>query len=597
MNTSAGSRIAKPDLFPFDSIRNGQADFLEDARTCMKDNVCLVAMAPTGTGKTAVSLTAALEYSLQTDGIVFFLTSRQSQHMAALDTLTRMSREGEIHCLDLISREDMCLAKRGEIPPCAAGIRCFFMDRGPGDVLSKIFERPLPVRKLREVCKREGVCPYRTVRNGMNLADIIVCDYNPVFVDDTTSVLSRINQSDIVLIVDEAHNLPDRVMDAYSASLHIGQLEAAIKSIPEFKEDLEVLYSIARGIIRKSDEKFLDPAVLDAAMRERCGVDLAGLRGEMESVLPAGCRYGHRQLMKFLRLWDSFGKGAIRFATRDTLEIRLIDPGIITAPVFQNVRRALLMSATLHPPEIYAELLGIRRYICREYPSPFPPENRKILAAGGVTTLMRRRSKLMYRAISSKISLVSRSVPGNIIAFFPSYRLMENVKDHFLETEKGREVLIEKREYSRNEKEAIIHRLASRDNIILLAAIGGSFSEGVDFSDNIISGVIVVGVPLSPPSMVKESMERYLSRRYGHSMAHRMVTVYPAVSRVLQAAGRAIRSERDRAVIVLLDERYMRPSLQANFPSDFKVEISNDLEGAIREFFNERLHSNYAPYR
>jgi len=210
---------------------------------------------------------------------------------------------------------------------------------------------------------------------------------------------------------------------------------------------------------------------------------------------------------------------------------------------------------------------------------------------------MRRRSKLMYRAISSKISLVSRSVPGNIIAFFPSYRLMENVKDHFLETENGREVLIEKREYSRNEKEAIIHRLASRDNIILLATIGGSFSEGVDFSDNIISGVIVVGVPLSPPSMVKESMERYLSRRYGHSMAHRMVTVYPAVSRVLQAAGRAIRSERDRAVIVLLDERYMRPSLQANFPSDFKVEISNDLEGAIREFFNERLHSNYAPYR
>lgn len=585
MSASADYGITKMDLFPFNSIRKGQTDFLDDARHCMKEGLCLLAMAPTGTGKTAVSLTAALEYSLQSGGKVVFLTSRQSQHMAALSTIARIGRKWELKCLDMISKEDMCLANRGEIPPCAAGHRCFFMERDPEDVLAKIFEKPLPVRKLMEICKREGVCPYMAARSGLNQADVVVCDYNLIFGDGTPTISSRIKQSDLVLIVDEAHNLPDRVMDAHSAALHIGQLEAAVKSIPEFRDDLEILFSVVNKIIEKTDEKILDAAVLDTVIKERCGVDCTGLWEEMESLLPADRMHSHRQLMKFLRLWNSFGKGALRFATRDTLEIRLIDPGIITAPVFHNVRRSLLMSATLHPPAMYAELLGIRRYICREYQSSFPPENRQILAVGGVTTLMRKRSQLMYRAISSKISIISKSIPGNIVAFFPSYRLMDHVKQYYLQTETNRDILIEKREYSRNEKESIIHMLSSRNNIILMAVVGGSFSEGVDFRDNIIQGVIIVGFPLNPPSLVSSYMERYLGQKYGQSNAHRMVTMYPAVSKVLQAAGRAIRSERDRAVIVLLDDRYLMQSLQAYFPSDFKIEASLDLEKEIGEFF------------
>ncbi len=143
---------------------------------------------------------------------------------------------------------------------------------------------------------------------------------------------------------------------------------------------------------------------------------------------------------------------------------------------------------------------------------------------------------------------------------------------------------MERREFGKNEKEAMISDLRRDRSALLMATIGGSFAEGVNFSDNLLSSVVVAGFPFSPPTMEGEVMKSRFEKRYGARKAILYVSTYPAVSRVLQAAGRAIRSEFDRATMVLLDERYLMPSMQSAFPEDFRIEKVGDLGATLQVF-------------
>jgi DNA excision repair protein ERCC-2 len=151
---------------------------------------------------------------------------------------------------------------------------------------------------------------------------------------------------------------------------------------------------------------------------------------------------------------------------------------------------------------------------------------------------------------------------------------------------------MERREFGKNEKEAMISDLRRDRNALLMATIGGSFAEGVNFNDNLLSSIVVAGFPFSPPTMEGEVMKSRYEKRYGARKAIMYVSTYPAISRVLQAAGRAIRSEFDRAAVVLLDERYLMPTMQSAFPDDFHIEKAGDLGAKLHQF-----HSNEAGHR
>lgn len=587
-----------PDLFPYDSPRKGQDQFLENARECIENRIHLLAHAPTGLGKTAVSLSAALEMTLNDDGFVFFLTSRQSHHNIAIETLKKIWKRRHVGTVDLVGRPDMCLSRRGNGKvPCTESEDCYFLHGKVKEASDRILRQPMHVRESTHMCLKSGCCPHLAAMSALRTADIAICDYNQVFGNAESSLLGRTDrkESETVLIVDEGHNLPGRIMENNTGILTEARIRSAMQlpALASFREDLMALVGIIEDLSAgPNTQVHLIEDDLDSRLRSSCGIDSRGLAGEMASALGEKEYSRNRDLIEPLDLWNRFGDASVRFVDKKARKIvsKLVDPSLVSRPIFEDSRCGLIMSATLHPPEMFADLLGLQaRFACYHYESPFPRENRLLLQVGGVSSRFKTRSARTYESVSRKIMDVCTCTPGNVAAFFPSYDFMGKTESFLRDLRIPKRMVIEKREYGRNEKNAILANLGEERNALLMAAINGSFSEGVDFRDNLLSAVIIVGFPLNPPSPEAEAMKQRMEKTFGKKKANLYVNFYPAVSKVLQAAGRAIRSEHDRAAIVLIDDRYFLPSTRAAFPEDFQGVGTNVPDDILECFFSRPI--------
>jgi DNA excision repair protein ERCC-2 len=582
----AGRRAG--DLFPYERARDGQKEFLADAREALSSSLTLVAHAPTGLGKTAVGLTAALEAA--EGGAVIYLTARQSQHMAVVETMRVILRRENLRCVDLIAMEDMCLAtKKDAGVPCQRGDACYFRDRKRiAEAAKRILQYPLHAQESVRTCLRLGACPYHAAMEAAREADLVVCDYNQLFSMESDDILTRAcrDPARAIAVVDEAHNLPQRIMEAGSADLEATELLRRSRSLRSrrFRPELEALGRLAQRAERGRIDRFwLSDHVLD-----RCDHPLVEVVDAMEK---HAAITGDAPLMEVtlaLRNWTRFGEESVRYADGyGGLHCRFISPGLVASDVIGRLRACLLMSGTLYPPQHFAEVLGIGdRCGCRAYPSPFPKENRLMLAVGGVTTRYDRRSPAMFASMAARVTEACRHVPGNVAAFFPSYEVLKWVQENLEQSPGGKRLVVEKREFGKHEREAILADLRSGADALLLAPVTGSLAEGIDFSDNLLSGVIVAGVPYAPPSPESEEMQARLEKRMGRQQAILRVSTYPALTKVLQAAGRAIRSETDRAAILLLDDRFARNGLRGALPQDMTLVPSLDLGAELDQFFS-----------
>ena len=577
-------------LFPFAHVREGQRQFLEDARACVANKVHLLAHAPTGLGKTAVALAASLECT-HGDGITFFLTARQSQHNAALETARYIWRRCRIGVVDIISREDSCLCnKPGGRPPCMESQDCYFLDEERIDkAANRLLEYPLHVTEAQRLCLRLGACPYLAARKAVRYADLVVADFNQAFsLDCDLMGGSGRDAEHTVLVVDEAHNLPGRIMENRSTSIKRSTVNAALRSTgnKSFKLAFRALMDhLDRCCFEKSGPLQMED--LDDALRDACSLDSAKLGSQLHDYYGDRIRGSIKETADFLVAWGRDGKGSVRFAdsTDGSLHCRFLEPGLIASAVVEQCRCSIFMSGTLHPPEMFAELLGIRDMaVCRRYPSPFPPQNRRILVDETVTSRYDRRDDNMYQSMAVRIAQVCDSVPGNVMAFLPSYEFLGNVELHLRNGTVGKRIVSERRGMVKAERDAMLLTLRGETPCLMLATTSGSFAEGIDIPDNLISSVVVAGLPLAPPSVESEELMARLSARHGGRKAMMYVRIYPAVTKVLQAAGRGIRSETDRASIILLDDRYLSDSVLAALPSDFRPVKAEDLSLQLREF-------------
>jgi len=242
------------DLFPYNKVRDGQREFLADARETLSSSLTLVAHAPTGLGKTAVGLTASLETS--GEGVVVYLTARQSQHMAVVETMRSIIRRRNLSGVDLIAREDMCLATRKDAgTPCQRGETCYFRDRKRiGDAAKRLLQYPLHAQEAVRTCLRLGACPYHAALEAAREADLVVCDYNQLFSMESDDILTRTcrDPTQAIAVVDEAHNLPQRIMEAGSADLDATELLRRSRSLRarRFRPELEALGRLAQNAER-----------------------------------------------------------------------------------------------------------------------------------------------------------------------------------------------------------------------------------------------------------------------------------------------------------------------------------------------------------
>jgi len=542
------------DLFPFPAPRHGQRDLLRDARECTSSGDVLVAHAPTGLGKTAVALTASLEASLRDGGRTVFLTPRQSQHQAVIGTVKMLPRN--VRTVDLLSRETMCPLSR---PVCLEGRRCHLQaERRMAQCAREILQRPLHAQELIALCLRRGACPYLTARIALNGADLVVGDVSRAFGDLPDVIRFQGTSRPQRLVVDEAHNLPGRVMDMFSKEL----------VLPREGDPLEGVWE----------------RMLSKGHRVIPRMELRQLIEEMDLPSEEELEGTH----DFLRDWNRFGDASVRVAFPDErrISLRFLEPGLVVNSVLEHCASAILMSGTLYPPEVFATRLGLKDAVCRSYPSPFDPARRLAVVVPDVGTRYRERCSQRTADMASRISELSSAVPGNVMVFLPSYAYLSAIYRELRRTGQRKSLLAERPGTTKAERDGLAQRLLGGGEVLMLCNIHGSFSEGVDFPAGCLSAVMVAGLPIPPPSLERAEMMARASRGLGDEKARTFLDTYEALSKVLQACGRAIRREEDRAAVVLMDPRYKDGRVMRLMPPDL-VLSDGDPVTLLNDFFRQ----------
>lgn len=623
--------IVKMNLFPFNRIREGQKEFLDDARNAVKSGKHLVAHAPTGIGKTAASVAAALEYALEYNKTVVFLTPKHTQHTIVVDTLKAIKKRYGTefvavdiigkqwtcphHVRDLDSREfnEFCRAqKKDERCKYYNNVRKRRLSKNAKKIIEKIRSEPMHSEEVSLICGENLLCPYEVCIEAGKDAAFIVCDYFHLFSPPVRKAfLFKLNKplENMILIIDEAHNLPDRVRKLLSYKLSEHTLKGAVKEAnfldfehlsDAFREITKVLKEIGSGM-KKNEERLVKKDEFIEAVKEKTDtqyeelIDSAQELGEEVLKIPNRHRSYAKNVGRFLEEWCGGDLGYVRIMRRQeaySLSYTCLDPSLSSSKVFEDARSSISMSGTLVPLQMYADVLGLdpERTILREYSSPFPKENRLVLVTLGVTTKYSERSEFMYKKYAAMISRLAKEIPGNIAVFFPSYFILETVKAELEKLNPGKNILSERQDMKKDDRIQLYNQLAnSTRGSLLLGVQAGSMSEGVDYANNILNGVIVVGLPLEIPNLETKSLIEYYDFKYERGRDYGYI--YPAMNRALQAAGRCIRSETDKGAIVLMDERFKWRNYAECFPSDFEFIVTEIPEKYVRRFFSDERHT------
>ncbi|HWG90457.1 MAG TPA: ATP-dependent DNA helicase, partial [Candidatus Thermoplasmatota archaeon] len=646
---------AGADLFPYSTIREGQRQFIRDVMEAAKTRSHLVANAPTGLGKTVSTLAPLLAYALENKKRVFFLTSKQSQHKIAVDTLKAIRQKSGLPFVvsDIIGKQDMCPRREARelfSKQFAEFCRREMIDRqcsyynqnleNQGTPALRVLKaRPHHVEEAVISCTDFGVCPHATALDLAAQAHVVVCDYNYFFSDlrETITERLKIDLSDILLVVDEAHNLPERIRDHLSLELNDFTLEEALEDARDLGDRrletvLEGFKELLFQMLESPPQANVDKAVLAEAEAvagggrggnpanaderyvqkdefiERVNKMLAAGRRTLThldydsflSEVKAGCEEFEKEFKEearglgaareFLQNWKRERFGLARILTRGTaptLHYKILDPSVLSRPVFDSIHASVVMSGTLHPMEMYRDVLGLdpKRTRTAYYDSPFPKANRLLLIDNQVSTAYTDRTPEMFDRIAQHLCAVANEVPGNAAAFFPSYSILEEVRRHVPRYLK-KELIVEEREHDKAAKERLVQDIRDMpEDALLMGVQGGSLSEGYDYEGNLLKAVVIVGLPFAAPSLDVQSLIGYYEQKFGQGAGRDYAYVYPTMNRVLQAAGRSIRTPTDKGVIVLMDKRFSWSSYRRCYPRDFVPRETGDIQGEMRRFW------------
>jgi len=627
---------------------------MEASAKTLLEGRTIIAEAPTGLGKTAAVIAASVYAARCSENIskILFLTGRQSQHRIVVDTLLALNERlppevPKVSVVDLIGRESMC----GKLD---IQRQCYCEDDGSPQALSSrrarlrqwIRDRPRHVEETIKRGRAEGSCPYHCSIEAARDAEIIVMDYNHVFVESVSrSSLSSmsVDLDSTILIVDEAHNLPDRIRMGLELRLTKKMVNAARFEMEEHEETLERDGASDNDLMRVGSsiaamrrlggemERWMSAGVKRLEENEEKDMIVSSsellqvFRSSLSSSLEGdGWEKGMSGLMKILaevrveesdndedpetscsrlfsfldilRRFESSEAMALVFdllADQGRVTSCLLDPSVISSELISDCAGSILMSGTLHPTSMYVDTLGIDRdsSIQMAYSSPFPPDRRPVIIASDVTTRYAERGEINTKKIRDHIGAVLDSTPGNVAVFTISYGILEDILEDRSWVNKSFKIKEEDPDMGKADVSRVLKSLeeGNRRNV-LFGVMGGRFSEGVDYSGGVLSAAICVGLPLPPPSSRQSATLEYMSQRFGREKGWRYAAGQPAVNSVLQAIGRPIRKEEDRAILVLLEKRFSGRSYSRLLP-DGIVTIpcaDSDMAGRLSKRFFSR---------
>lgn len=615
-------------LFPYGKIREEQNKFVQDVYDCVSNKKCLIAHAPTGLGKTAASLAPALACALNKNLTIFFLTSRHTQHAIAVETLKLIKEKSDagFGITDIVGKKHMC-AQDGienlftnQFHEYCKSLRdsgqCeFYNNLKKGSILSSetklvldaLKNEPISSGKTVELGKRYKVCPYEAATLASKEASVIIADYYYIFNPQIREGFLRKTGKKLgesIIIIDEGHNLPDRMREMLTKKINTQSVERATREAEKFGDanDRKFLIDLNSALQRLSDGQEKESLILKSQLLD--GLKNHGLAKTLErfEVLAEGIRETQKHsfigsIAEFLAAWDGeqeegfariIGKRETPKGKIVTLTYHCLDPAVQTKAIIGQAHSAVLMSGTLTPTTMYKDILGFpESAVEKEYRNPFPAKNRLALIVPTVTTKFTKRNNEQYQSIAKICAESANETPGNVAIFFPSYFIMEEIHRH-MHGKMSKEIFKERPDISKEEKHEILSgfKQARAKGGILLAVIGGSFSEGIDLPGDYLNGVIIVGLPLQQPSLQTKQLIEYYDAEYGKGWDYGYV--FPAFTKAIQSAGRCIRSETDRGVILFLDERYAWERYYSCFPKDLSPKTTPFYKEHIRDFFGKK---------
>jgi len=588
--------------FPFEAPRPGQVRLIELVQEAMNASTPLLVQAPTGLGKTAAVLYPGLQKAMAENLRVFYLTPRNSQHGVAEAFVRRLVEAGHpVRSVTLRAKERICPQDEVLCHPDTCPLAKGYYDRLKE---SKVLDQVAGLgcadsTAIQALAGEHQLCPFELSLDAARNADVIIGDYNYALSPSATLVRffgEKVAQARNLLLIDEAHNLPNRATAWFSPSLEVTQLQALKKAWKgkhpamkgRFTRQLDRCLSLVASHEGPNRKLELDPVPFNT--EEKRIRDLIA-QPAVQGPEPAPSH----PLVQLFRMWSEFcailrertEAHLLTWTPPGRLQITCVDASSHLTERFESLAGAVLFSGTLKPFDYYARLSGLTKPRCEEIPSPFPPDHRCLLVVPQVSTLYRRRD-LETPRIAQFLSRVLPLRHGNYLVFFPSFEFLEKTLP-ILDLP-GFRILAQPRRATTEALDQILAALACERGLVVLAVQGGSLSEGIDLPGEALIGSVIVGPPIPPFDLERRLTKDYFDRSCGEGEAY--TYIYPAMAKAIQAAGRVIRGPEERGLLAFLDPRFLEPAFARCFPQDWFQEspqeaVSDQILADVSRFWSQ----------
>ena len=576
--------------FPFAEFRPGQRDLAAATYRTIDGRGRAFAQAPTGIGKTISTLfPAAKALGLGHAEKIFYLTAKTSGRRVAEKAIDDLREGGaRLKSLTLTARDKICFKPNGgsTCDPEQCEFARGYYDR-INDALEDIFTHDAFTRtRIEECAQKHTVCPFEFSLDLAPWCDVIICDYNYVF--DPRAFLKRFFQDtrgQYAFLIDEAHNLVDRAREMFSADLCKSEISGLKRLVGKTHPDLSQQLDALNRYFAKLGKKVEQEGDGECWVSPQLSTDLMALVHNAlraaEKVLERGAALPfwdeliecYFRLLGFERIGELFDEHYTTYTEKQGRDIRFrlfcLDPAHNIRQALARGCAAVFFSATLSPLAYFRDLLGGEEEdTLLSLGSPFPPEHLRLLLADHIETTYKKRGESYGDVAESIAALVSQRA-GNYLAFFPSYKYMEEVATRFAEAHPNIDLLVQESGMSDRDREAFLsvfdaEPLHPGQHLVGFAVMGGVFGEGIDLVGERLVGAVVVGVGLPQLCLERDLIRHYFDEREIPGFAY--AYVYPGMNRVLQAAGRVIRTASDRGAILLVDRRFAQSRYRQLFP-------------------------------
>ncbi|MHA1456706.1 MAG: ATP-dependent DNA helicase [Promethearchaeota archaeon] len=604
---------AKTVIFPFEKYRPNQEEIIQKTLQSIKNRERLMLLAPSGLGKTVGTLFPALKYALKKNLRVFVVTSKTTQQHIYRETLKIFAKEkAQFQSIILTAKEKICVNSaficEKSFCPFLENYDKVSLDKIVSEILTK---QVIDARFIRKVARKHTVCPFEISLDCALYCDVIIGDYNYVF-HPYIRLKRFFDQAfdDIILIVDEAHNLPFRAISYYSPELTL----QTITNVSNFLQSLNAPKSIEEqglaiyqqitnyilGLIKQlsnlgSNKPILmefDKTLFKKMLKDYEKFILLYIQayttrkgfqpGKKDSVLEFALIL--REFTNILKESDSPEYSELLYAKEGKIKILCKSAAPKLEKQIKGFHSVIMQSATLFPLDYFQKMIGYPSSAQKiQYPSPFAQQNRLYLLMPNVSTKYEYREDSYYN-IAVTICNAVNVKKGNYLAFFPSFTYLKAVQQEIETLSLSVELIIQDRRMSESKRRKYLKKLQVPDKKYLLLAVhGGIFSEGVDFTGDMAIGAFIIGPGLPAFSMEQELKKQYFEYKWskGFEYAYRN----PGMIKVIQAAGRIFRTSTDRGFVMLIGQRFMTPYYKSVFPTDWEIEHPLDLIKRIHTFW------------